>query len=100
MAGKVVEREESRAASPDPPAELQGFKAPSSTISQLSEDVYWTAGSILALTPHLQSPYPDTKFTSWRMFESQLFTQLRPVYDGIDAFIPRLQTRTSSSTRM
>lgn len=100
VAGKVVEREESRAASPDPPAEHQGSKAPSSTISQLSEDVYWTAGSILALTSHLQSPYPDTKFTSWRMFESQLFTQLRPVHDGIDAFIPRLQTRTSPSTRM
>lgn len=33
VAGKVVEREESRAASPDPPAEHQDFKAPSSLSS-------------------------------------------------------------------
>lgn len=92
-------KEERRAMSPDPPAEYQGLKAPSSTIS-----AEWRR--VLESRVHL-SPIcrqVSIKITLWRMFASQLFvpfftniTQLRPVHDGIDALIPRLQTQAGSS---
>lgn len=63
MAGKMVAWEGSRAAGPDPPAEHRGWKAPSSTLSQLSEDMLLDSRIYLSPNPppslnslHIQAP--------------------------------------------
>lgn len=51
MAGKMVAWEESRAASPERPAEPRGLKVPSSTSSQLSEDMLLDSRIYLSPNP-------------------------------------------------